>query len=58
MKITDYGMASGRTSSDLIESVKKWISFGFQPHGSLAIDQSSALNWFYQPMVKYEENGK
>jgi hypothetical protein len=58
MKIRLYTVVAAQTTSSLVRDVNSYIQDGYQPYGDMVKDPTSTMSWFYQPMVKYEENEK
>jgi hypothetical protein len=50
MRIIEYKILMTNSISDLINEVNDAIQQGWQPHGSIAINEACAV----QPMVKYQ----
>lgn len=58
-KIIDYKVVSVRSDEGVRDKVNREIDRGWQPLGGLcAHTDKSETEWFYQAMVKYEENNK
>lgn len=57
MKITDYWLATGLDSEELIEEVTELLAEGWQPLGGISHSVVDSKNdhsdWYTQAMVKY-----
>jgi hypothetical protein len=58
MKIIKYSIVGGKFQ-EVLDEVRELIEEGWQPWGNLQVqldpDENAGKDWFYQPMVKYEE---
>lgn len=54
-KVVKYYIVVGYSRMDLYEDVQKMIDVGWEPFGSLNIEQNEAGNAYYQPIVRYED---
>ncbi|HTV40222.1 MAG TPA: hypothetical protein VMF08_06590 [Candidatus Sulfotelmatobacter sp.] len=57
MKIIEYKVLSGSSSTQLATEVNEHIIAGYQPYGSLVVLPTHGVgaNPFFQPMVVYEK---
>ena len=52
MKITNYATVKELAANRLVATVQEWITSGWQPYGNPYVH----YDYFYQAMVKYQEN--
>lgn len=57
MEIIDYCIVMNSSTVKLREEIKRLISIGWQPYGSMSIVNDAEMDecGFCQPMVKYKE---